>query len=333
MMSGNFLSPRLYCGCAGRSHHHEQTGEPPSKRPSPRANSTSFVTIAVGCFYPSQMTSGLIVRAFAIVLILLVGAATISAARAAQLDCIMVTYIDPNTHENFYLKIAPGPMPPPGFTLDRPPPPPGATPLKCVWQLLRGPIVAGDYERIVKAIRESWPDLTMLDLDSPGGSGREALHIGRLLHRYLITTNVPAKSACEMGDSVCSCASACALIWFGGVERIGLVGLHRPRIDDPEFASATPEEGAKQYRLVLSEIESYLNEMEVPRPLIDDLLATSSSEIKWISSVTQGVSRPPSYAEWEDATCHDKFNPESGPFIDPCRGPLRASRAKQLSPP
>jgi hypothetical protein len=73
--------------------------------------------------------------------------------------------------------------------------------------------------------------------------------------------------------------------------------------------------------------------MEAPRPVIDEMLATSSSEIRWVNAIADGLSRPPSYAEWEDASCHDRFDPQSGPLIDACRGRLRADRGKQLSPP
>ena len=88
-----------------------------------------------------------------------------------------------------------------------------------------------------------------------------------------------------------------------------------------------------RYRKVLAEIEKYLMDMEVPRSSIDAMLATSSSEIRWVNAATDGSSRPPSYAEWEDASCKDMFNPERGPIADECRGTLRLSRVKQLSPP
>jgi hypothetical protein len=190
-------------------------------------------------------------------------------------------------------------------------------------------VATGDYKTVQRFLRKSWPELTIIKLISNGGSAYEGMKIGRL-RKYLITTYVPLNGC---GSTGCVCASACALIWFGGVERLGIVGLHRPRFDDPDFASQPPEEATKLYRKVLNNIESYLEEMEVPRPIIPAMVATSSSEVRWVDAIDDQLSRPPSYAEWEDASCHEKYNPELGPLSDVCRGSLRASRVKLLSPP
>jgi hypothetical protein len=193
-------------------------------------------------------------------------------------------------------------------------------------------IRTGDYETVQTFFRKSWPALTMIELISDGGSAYEGMKIGRLMRKYLITSYVP-RGRTKCGSTGCVCASACALIWFGGVERLGVVGLHRPRFEDPDFASQPPEEATKLYRRVLNDIESYLGEMEVPRPIIQAMVATSSSEIRWVDAIADQLSRPPSYAEWEDASCREKYDPEQGPLIDECRGSLRSSRIKQLSPP
>jgi hypothetical protein len=113
---------------------------------------------------------------------------------------------------------------------------------------------------------------------------------------------------------------------------MGTVGLHRPRIDDPEFANSPPEEATKLYRRALTEIETYLTDMEVPRPVIDAMFATSSGQIRWIDVDGNGLSRPPSYAEWEDASCHNPFDGR-GLVFDPCRLNLRLGQIKKLSAP
>jgi hypothetical protein len=170
---------------------------------------------------------------------------------------------------------------------------------------------------------------------------REAINIGSLFRKYLITTYVRRSS--KLADGSASdpatpngyevCASACALTWLGGVERIGTVGLHRPRISDPDFANSPPEEAMTSYRKLLSAMEAYLVKIEVPRPVIDTVLATSSSEINWVDAITDHLSRPPSYAEWEDASCTNKFDPDYAPLSDACRRPLRLEHIAQLSPP
>lgn len=187
---------------------------------------------------------------------------------------------------------------------------------KCANGSLRGPIVPGDYDKVRQLVDSAWPNLFHFNLRSDGGSVYEAIRIGRLFRKYLIAAYVPA-SACYSEDTQtppanappfdpskqytvvptarrgsCVCASACALIWFGAVERMGTVGLHRPRIDDPEFANSPPEEATKLYRRALTEIETYLADMEVPRPVIDAMLATSSGQIRWIDVDGGGLSRP-----------------------------------------
>jgi hypothetical protein len=101
----------------------------------------------------------------------------------------------------------------------------------------------------------------------------------------------------------CFCASACALIWFGAVDRGGQVGLHRPRIDDPEFKAMAPADATRVYRQALDEIAKYLDDMEVPRPLIDALVATNSSDIRWLDGDRDHLEYPPSYVEWRRAAC------------------------------
>jgi hypothetical protein len=112
------------------------------------------------------------------------------------------------------------------------------------------------------------------------------------------------------GTPDCICASACALIWFGAVIREGRVGLHRPRFTDPAFSALPPDVASGTYRKALQDISQYLEEMEAPRPLIDAMVATASSEIHWVDDVDATKSpmdrrlrHPPSWREWVDASC------------------------------
>lgn len=87
------------------------------------------------------------------------------------------------------------------------------------------------------------------------------------------------------------------------MDRTGVVGLHRPRINDPAFKSLPPAEAAKVYRRALDDIARYLDEMEAPRPMIDAMLDTGSSEIRWVDADSDHLEHPPSYAEWMQAAC------------------------------
>jgi hypothetical protein len=67
--------------------------------------------------------------------------------------------------------------------------------------------------------------------------------------------------------------------------------------------SLDPIEGANAYRQVLDSIRQYLDEMEVPEPIIQEMIKTSSADIIWTDNLDETLERPPSLAEWEDANC------------------------------
>jgi len=127
----------------------------------------------------------------------------------------------------------------------------------CSWALIRGPIETGDHERFLAFYRQHHPGLASLDLLSPGGKVDEAIKMGRVVRKYLISVRAPMYSGLDRkmflgricdGTPDCVCASACALIWLGAVVRDGRVGLHRPRFTDPAFSALPPDAASKAYR-------------------------------------------------------------------------------------
>jgi len=185
----------------------------------------------------------------------------------------------------------------------------------CRTALLRGRIRQGDFEAVKRFLRENHPSLNKLQLfSSPGGDAFEAMKIGRMLRTQLIRVEGPHRltdggwtgpnlETCT-GFS-CVCVSACALIFFGSVDRFGDVGIHRPRITDPEYASLNPNEASTRYRAVISEITRYLDEMEIPQPIRDTMLSTSSEDIKWVETEKHDLKRPRSVSEWLRASCKE----------------------------
>ena len=201
------------------------------------------------------------------------------------------------------------------------------TPGQCFAGLLRGRIVGGDFERVRQFYRSNYKTLTIFYLQSPGGDVGESIAIGRLFRKYLTSAWAPDASSgspvLNWGvDAVghytdgcsgpeCICASACALIWFGAPDRLGTVGLHRPQLTDPEFKSMPPDQAMGVYRRALDSISSYLGEMEAPHPMIDAMVATGSTEIRWVDAGAEELQRAPSFAEWEDAVCGNFARGES----------------------
>jgi hypothetical protein len=79
-------------------------------------------------------------------------------------------------------------------------------------------------------------------------------------------------------------------------------------------------EGGKfsaMYRRMLENIVRYLDDMEVPKPLIDSMVATGSAEIRWVDSLdNRRLQRPPSFAEWIDASCGSFTDQEYNSMFD-----------------
>jgi hypothetical protein len=174
----------------------------------------------------------------------------------------------------------------------------------CAMGRLSGEIVKGDYEKVKSLISST---TSTFWLASPGGDVDEALKIGRLFREYLISTEAPYRDPhgflTNCRGQNCTCASACAFIWFGGVDRMGTVGLHRPYIDEPVFRGLPPADASMTYRRMLDNVVVYLNEMEVPRSIIETMATTNSGDIRWVNYFDEGLDRPPSIAEWVDASC------------------------------
>jgi hypothetical protein len=192
-----------------------------------------------------------------------------------------------------------------------------------------GRIEKGDYAAFLDLYRKNHRALDAVYLASPGGDAEEAMLIGWLLRKYLLTAKAPVRLSsggylrapldADDGDQTiygepskaqelcsgpgCVCASACALIWFGAVERSGTIGLHRPVISDPSFQGMPPDQASKVYRQVLDDIRRYLAEMEAPPVLIEKMIATDSSEIEWSDRYDDYPREPPSIAEWINSSC------------------------------
>ena len=96
------------------------------------------------------------------------------------------------------------------------------------------------------------------------------MEIGRLLRRESATLHV-SRSA--------ECSSACVFVLMGATARSvapgGRVGIHRPSLGT---------EGSE--RLVESlgrQIVLYAEEMNVPRRIVDDMMATPSSRLRYLT--------------------------------------------------
>ena len=199
----------------------------------------------------------------------------------------------------------------------------------CRKVLIKGRIEPGDAGKFAQLVRNSHPFLHDVALWSPGGSVEEAVKIGRLIRKGLIFTEAPLNSQknryyldasglpaerqgwgsllsvrdCEGAN--CVCASACFLIWAAGIERTGSVlGVHRPTISSTAFAALPADRAGTLYRQLLSEVGTFLDEMEIPRRYVELMTDTASNDVRWLNlDEANSLETAPSIAEWFASTC------------------------------
>ncbi len=113
-----------------------------------------------------------------------------------------------------------------------------------------------------------------INLSSNGGDVEAAMRAGDFVRQNKMSTLV---------DN--SCASACVLLFLGGVNRTlwgwsARIGLHRPYSE----SYSTSESAAKDtYERINRQIRQYLNRMNVPEGLLDIMNSVPPTEIKWLT--------------------------------------------------
>ena len=201
----------------------------------------------------------------------------------------------------------------------------------CATILIKGEIAVGDGSRFASTLRQHHPSVSAVELWSSGGSIAEALKIGRLIRKAKLGTRAPLGVAHRPGrgflridptlllcdDSTCHCASACFLIWAGGLTRGGnVLGVHLPTINSPEFADMPVDQAMTAYRRLLIDVIAYLTEMEVSPRYIAMMTDTASTEIQWLNSTGELItSDVPSVEAWLRASCGALSDAEGGAAI------------------
>jgi len=138
--------------------------------------------------------------------------------------------------------------------------------------LLEGAIEAGDAERIVKQLSELTPPPEELYLNSPGGSVRDALELGRYLRREGFNT------ALRDGDI---CYSACPYLLAAGETRTvpdsASVGVHQHYFGKSTLLPAFV--AIEDIQRGQGEVMRYLNDMGIDPLVMQHALVTPPDEI------------------------------------------------------
>jgi hypothetical protein len=185
--------------------------------------------------------------------------------------------------------------------------------------IISGVIEAGDADRFENILRQYGPEIPTVTLRSQGGNVAEAMKIGRLVRSLYIGTRAPfastksaacVKESAVLGVNVpCICASACFLIFAGGVDRWGTdILIHRIKFDADFFGGLDFPNAAKTYRAGMERIREYISEMGVPDAFYWKMLNVSSNETlaltgEEMTDLTKAAGGDPAFAEWLDAKC------------------------------
>lgn len=118
----------------------------------------------------------------------------------------------------------------------------------------------------------------VVSLNSPGGDIEAAMSLGRVIREARGHTQV---------EPPASCASACVLVFAGGIVRGTFgksnVGIHRPALSavpqeiDMNAVKATTDDAVHKLKV-------YAAEMNVSERLIDDMLVIPPEKIRWLSN-------------------------------------------------
>ena len=133
-----------------------------------------------------------------------------------------------------------------------------------------------DLERQRPVLKDKFVGLlgAYLDLDSRGGDVEAAIKAGTIGRNYGVHTLVGEHS---------SCASACALLLIGGVNRtvFGRVGIHRPFSTSYSTSFA---EANERFKSITADVGKYLQSMNMAPRLMDEMNAVPPDQILWLTS-------------------------------------------------
>ena len=208
--------------------------------------------------------------------------------------------------------------------------------------LIMGEITTGDDIKFKSVILDTVQKGIFIDtvvIYSPGGAVGPALKIGRYIRAlrtqtygpyvtepYFVGTQfcpVYSRNTKEYfvmeynwktgrGDSRCICASACFLIWAGGIWGVGNTGtlnekilIHRIAFDPTEYGGLSEGEARRRYELAQQAVEGYLREMGVPEFTIQRMFTIPSGRTEYLSKQEQSVLKqtPPYLGEFVAAKC------------------------------
>ena len=171
------------------------------------------------------------------------------------------------------------------------------TPTQVENLLLKGEILPGDYDALLRVIQNSperfWRSIGFV-LASPGGDVQESMKIARLVKGTFKSVFV--------GPAAGPCVSACFFIFVASARREAMaknVGIHRPYTHPGRLHSMSPLEAEAAQTDALNQSRLYMENLGVPTNLIDTMFQRASTEVYWLSKsdIEEQLGRRPPWFE------------------------------------
>lgn len=165
-------------------------------------------------------------------------------------------------------------------------------PKEVIWMV--GEIVEGDFEKLRNFVAKNHDDYIASDrlvyVTSNGGNLLEAMMISNLLKAMYARVRV------DVGDQ---CLSACFFIYAGSVDRSAFhetLGVHRSYFERKYYSSLSAGDAEKRQVELTRIATAFLTSNAVPRPIIDIMTRTPSTEIRLLSA--EEIGSLGHYAPW-----------------------------------
>jgi hypothetical protein len=159
--------------------------------------------------------------------------------------------------------------------------------------IIEGEIKEGDLEKLIRLVKDGQGKVIGVNLFSAGGNFYEAMKIGRALRALELGSQIPIRDSSDQPSCVdnfgmpvpndplnCTALSAAFFIHIGGNHMGGnYVGVHRPYFSQSEFGELSESDAKKAFDLLQTKAKEYMNEMDVPKHVQEDVLGTPSDKI------------------------------------------------------
>ncbi len=174
--------------------------------------------------------------------------------------------------------------------------------------LIEGEIEKGDFDKLYNLLKDEGPSWSAIYIASPGGDVAEAIKIGILVRKLLLSVHVPKywMGGPKIDDSNRQCSSACFFVYVAGIFRTGdKIGIHRPSLTVDQLKDISLSEASNKNAKIRSVISAYMDRMGVPQKYTDRMFKIDHDDVEFLNYKDRDdfFDFDASVNEWLEARC------------------------------